>query len=83
MAAWLQQHPGVEIISRARGAAYIEGETKGAPDAVQVADRFPLVKNLSEALESFLLKHQAKVRTVAKRIAAESVEQAAVVSSYC
>jgi transposase len=71
LVAWLQAHPGIEIISRDRGGAYIEGATRGAPDAVQVADRFHLVKNLGDALERFLLKHYPTVRQVAKVIAAD------------
>ncbi len=54
VAAWLQAHPGITVISRDRGDPYIEGATRGAPDAIQVADRFHLVKNLGEAVEGFL-----------------------------
>lgn len=59
LAAWLQQHPEVEIISRDRGGAYADGARQGAPQAVQVADRFHLVKNVIESLDRFLThKHQ-------------------------
>lgn len=47
---WLKDHPGVEIITRDRSNEYVEGATRGAPDAIQVADRFHLVKNVHEAL---------------------------------
>jgi transposase len=54
LADWLKAHPGVEIRSRDRASAYSEGARVGAPKAVEVADRFHLVKNLGEALERFL-----------------------------
>lgn len=38
-AAWLQQHPGIEIISRDRGNDYIKTASLDAPHTQQVADR--------------------------------------------
>lgn len=53
-AKWLTEHTGVEIISRDRGSEYIKGATDGAPDAIQVADRWHLLANLRDALKRLL-----------------------------
>jgi transposase len=57
--AWLQAHPGVEIVSRDRAPEYIDGINRGAPEATQVADRFHLLRNLKEALQRLLDQNQA------------------------
>jgi len=54
LSAWLRAHPGVEIITRDRCVDYARGAAEGAPQAVQVADRWHLLKNWREALERLL-----------------------------
>ena len=39
VAAWLADHPEITVVSRDRGAGYGQAASKGAPQAVQVADR--------------------------------------------
>src|SRR5215213_3594664 len=63
LTAWLKRHTGVEIISRDRAPAYALGATTGAPQAVQVADRFHLVKNAQETLEKFMMRQNRFLRT--------------------
>ena len=59
LAAWLAQHPGIEVLSRDRSKSYRQGMNQGAPTAVQVADRFHLLQNLVEPLEQ-VFRHHAK-----------------------
>ena len=56
-ADWLKTQPQVEIISRDRAGAYAEGAPRGAPQALQIADRWHLLRNLATAFEQVLLRH--------------------------
>jgi transposase len=54
VATWLKEHPEVEVVSRDRFINYAQAATEAAPAAVQVADRFHLLRNLTEALQRML-----------------------------
>jgi len=58
-AAWMRQHPDLMAVSRDRGGAYASAARVGAPQAIQYADRFHVLKNLRESLEGLLARHLA------------------------
>ena len=62
VAAWLQSHPSIGFIARDRSDLYADGARRGAPDAIQVADRFHLLKNLGDALERFLQQKRTTLK---------------------
>jgi transposase len=62
---WLRTQPQVAVVSRDRGANFAEGASRGAPQALQVADRFHVLKNLVEALQQALGREQEALQTAA------------------
>ncbi|GHO56457.1 hypothetical protein KSB_49320 [Ktedonobacter robiniae] len=62
VAAWFKRHPSIEVISRDRSAEFAAAASQGAPQAIQVADRWHLGKNLSETLTAVLAQCQAEQR---------------------
>jgi transposase len=59
---WLLGHPQIEVVTRDRSISYAEGISNALPNAAQVADRWHLLKNLSELLEKILMGELSSIK---------------------
>jgi transposase len=64
VAEWLQRHPSITVISRDRSGPFASAAAQGAPQATQVADRFHVLKNLTETLQRVFEQHRSQLDAV-------------------
>ncbi len=62
VSAWFEKRPSVEIVSRDRSSEYAAAISKGAPQALQVADVWHVAKNLTESVQTLLARCRAEIR---------------------
>ena len=78
---WLKAHPELEIVSRDRSVVYAEAVKSGSPHAAQVADRWHLLKNLSELVERFFLQNHCFLTEAAAEIRADERAKQTTISA--
>jgi transposase len=64
---WLKKYPNVKIVKRDRASSYFSAINEVCPDAIQVADRFHLLLNLSDALDKYFKSIQSEIRRADKK----------------
>lgn len=71
VAAWFRHHPSVQIVTRDRSSSFADAIRRGAPHALQIADRFHLHMNAMTCLETLLIREQTTLRRVAVALRTE------------
>jgi len=67
VARWLKAHPTIRLVSRDRSREFAAAIREGAPQAIQVLDRFHLFRNLVDLLPAMVARCLAELRHAAKR----------------
>jgi len=65
--AWLKTHPEIRVVSRDRYGNYRRAVSSGAPQAMQITDRWHLLKNLGEAVRKVLDREHIAMRKVREK----------------
>ncbi|GHO87019.1 hypothetical protein KSZ_50250 [Dictyobacter formicarum] len=71
----MRHQSDLAVISRDHGGEYASAAREGASQAIQCADRFHIVKNLTEAIQVLLARCQAEILAEKKQRASGSDEQ--------
>ena len=53
---WLATFPHIQVVSRDGASTYSSAATNAHPDAIQISDRFHLIKGLSEAINKYMIR---------------------------
>ena len=71
----MRRHPEITVVSRDRGSEYASAASQGAPQAIQCADRFHVVKNLTEATQLLLARCQGEIAAASTTEVPDQSEQ--------
>ena len=61
---WLLNNNDVKIVSRDRASSYAAAIIEACPSAIQIADRFHLLMNLSDALDTYFKSISRRIRSL-------------------
>ncbi len=64
---FLKQYPLVKIVTRDRASSYSSAVDEVCPEAIQVADRFHLLVNLSDALDKYFKSSRSLVKATIQK----------------
>ncbi len=64
--SWLMKYNDVQIVTRDRASSYASAIIEACPNAIQVADRFHLLMNLSDALDTYFKSISTRIGTLIK-----------------
>lgn len=70
--AWLESYPSIEVVSRDRAASYAQAIKESLPKAKQVADRWHLLKNLTDVIYKITQRHHGLIQSSFKEITGEN-----------
>ena len=68
---WLKQYPSIETVSRDRSSTYASATTEADGKIVQIADRWHILKNLTEGFEGFLNTQRESLRDISAELSQE------------
>ncbi|WP_309915103.1 MULTISPECIES: ISL3 family transposase [unclassified Arcicella] len=68
---WLKQYPSIETVSRDRSSTYASATTEADEKIVQIADRWHILKNLTEGFEGFLNTQRESLRDISAELSEE------------
>lgn len=74
LSRWLREHPGVEVACRDGSLTYRQGIASGAPEAVQVSDRFHLWQGLSRRVQDIASTHRGCLPAALPTVSEDSPE---------
>ena len=74
---WLKKYPNVKIVTRDRAGSYSSAINDVCPNAIQVADRFHLLMNLSDALDKYFKSIRPEIKLLIKNKTEEIINMPA------